>query len=82
MSVRIRLARMGSKKRPFYRIVAADARCKRDGRFLEKLGTYDPTKKTLELNNARFDYWQGVGAQPTNTVNRLVVLHRKEAASA
>ena len=82
MSVRIRLARMGSKKRPFYRIVAADSRSKRDGRFLEKLGTYDPAKKTLELNGARLDYWQGVGAQPTNTVSRLIVRHRKETASA
>ena len=81
MSVRIRLARMGSKKRPFYRIVAADARSPRDGRFLEKLGTYDPAKKTLELNGARLDYWQGVGAQPTNTVNRLIVRHRKETAA-
>jgi small subunit ribosomal protein S16 len=72
MAVRIRLARMGSKKRPFYRIVAADARCPRDGRFLEKLGTYDPARKELELNRSRLEYWQSVGAQPTNTVSRLI----------
>lgn len=74
MAVKIRLARTGAKKRPFYRIVAADARAPRDGRFLEKLGTYDPTKNPSEvhLNRSRVDYWLGVGAQPTETVKRLL----------
>lgn len=81
MAVKIRLARTGAKKRPFYRIVAADARSPRDGRFLEKLGTYDPTKNPSEvhLNRARVDYWLGVGAQPTDTVKRLL---KTEAPSA
>ena len=82
MAVRIRLARMGSKKRPFYRIVAADARSPRDGRFLEKLGTYDPAKKDLFFNTSRLEYWQGVGAQPTNTVARLIRKHQAEKKTA
>lgn len=74
MAVKIRLARTGAKKRPFYRIVAADARAPRDGRFLEKLGTYDPTRdpSTVVLNHARVQYWIGVGATPTETVARLI----------
>jgi small subunit ribosomal protein S16 len=74
MAVKIRLARGGAKKRPFYRIVATDARSARDGRFLEKLGTYNPMTKegTVTLNRARIDYWLGVGAQPTDTVRRLL----------
>lgn len=74
MSVKIRLARAGAKKRPYYRIVAADARSPRDGRFLEKLGTYDPNKEpsAVTLNHARVQYWLGVGALPTITVARLL----------
>lgn len=74
MSVKIRLARAGAKKRPFYRIVAADARDARDGRFLEKLGTYDPNAdpSKLDVNRPRIDYWLSVGAQPTDTVRRLL----------
>ncbi len=74
MAVKIRLARTGAKKRPFYRIIAADARSKRDGRFLEKLGTYDPLAKDspLVLQRERIAYWVGVGAQPTDTVTRLL----------
>jgi small subunit ribosomal protein S16 len=81
MAVKIRLARGGAKKRPFYRIVASDARSPRDGRFLEKLGTYDPMTKagTVTLNRARIDYWLGVGAQPTDAVRRLL---RKAAPAA
>jgi small subunit ribosomal protein S16 len=80
MAVKIRLARGGAKKRPFYRIVASDARSPRDGRFLEKLGTYDPMTKegSVSLDRARIDYWIGVGAQPTDAVRRLM---RKAAAS-
>jgi small subunit ribosomal protein S16 len=78
MAVKIRLARAGAKKRPFYRIVASDVRSPRDGRFLEKLGTYDPLAKTenasgrLDLKRDRVDYWLGVGAQPTDVVRRLI----------
>lgn len=82
MAVKIRLARSGAKKRPFYRIVAADARAPRDGRFLEKLGTYNPLTEegTLEIKRDRIDYWLGVGAQPTATVKRL--LRKESKASA
>lgn len=74
MSVRIRLARGGAKKRPFYRIVAADTRSPRDGRFLEKLGTYNPNTNpsTVELNSPRVEYWLGAGAKPSETVARLL----------
>jgi small subunit ribosomal protein S16 len=74
MAVKIRLARGGAKKRPFYRIVATDARAPRDGRFLEKLGTYNPMTKegTVSLDSVRVDYWLGVGAQPTDAVRRLI----------
>jgi len=74
MAVKIRLARGGAKKRPFYRIVATDARSPRDGRFLEKLGTYNPMTEegTVTLDRARVDYWLGVGAQPTDAVRRLL----------
>jgi small subunit ribosomal protein S16 len=77
MAVKIRLARMGSKKKPYYRIVAADARSPRDGRFLERLGTYDPAAEKVVLDSPRLAYWRGVGAQPTSTVLRL--LRRAEA---
>lgn len=82
MSVKIRLARAGAKKRPFYRIVATDTRSPRDGRFLEKLGTYDPNThpSTVVLDRPRVDYWLGVGAQPSETVQRL--LRQPEEAAA
>ena len=73
MGVRIRLARHGAKKRPFYRIVAADGESPRDGRFLEKLGTYDPkydpAKVTIETE--RIQYWIDKGAIPSDTVKSL-----------
>lgn len=74
MAVKIRLARAGAKKRPFYRIVAADTRSPRDGRFLEKLGTYNPNTEpsTVHLQHDRVSYWLGVGAQPSVTVQRLL----------
>lgn len=74
MSVKLRLSRAGARKRPFYRIVAADARSPRDGRFLEKLETYDPLAEqgSIALKRDRVDYWLGVGAQPTTTVQRLL----------
>lgn len=71
MAVSIRLARGGSKKRPFYRIVATESRNPRDGRFIEQLGHYDPRAKKLELNKERYAHWVGVGAQPSETVHRL-----------
>lgn len=74
MAVRLRLARMGRKKRPFYRIIAADSRCPRDGRFIERLGYYDPMKEPVDIkvDLERVDYWLGVGASPSDTVNSLI----------
>lgn len=80
MAVKIRLARMGSKKRPYYRIVAADARSPRDGRFLERLGTYDPHAESVVIDTARIQYWESVGAFPTTTVERLLRKARNIAA--
>lgn len=74
MAVKIRLARAGAKKHPYYRIVASDADAPRDGRFIERLGTYDPTANPskVTVDRPRLDYWLGVGAQPTQTVARLI----------
>jgi small subunit ribosomal protein S16 len=77
MSVRIRLARAGTKKRPVYRIVATDSRDPRDGRFLEKLGTYNPilpsdNPQRVVLREERLRYWLGVGAQPSDRVARFL----------
>ena len=74
MSVKIRLKRMGMKKKPFYRLVVADVRSPRDGRFIEEIGYYDPMTKPAEIkvNNDRAQYWLGVGAQPTDTVRILL----------
>ena len=74
MAVRIRLRRMGRKKRPFYRIVAADSRSPRDGRFIETLGTYNPLTEpaTVEVKEERIFYWLQNGAQPTQTVKNLL----------
>ncbi len=78
MAVRIRLARYGSKKKPYYRIVAADSQSRRDGRFLEQVGTYnpcvDPPAVTLKVE--RYDYWTSVGARPSDTVAAVVRRHR------
>ncbi len=73
MAVKIRLARYGAKKRPFYRIVVADQESPRDGRFLEIVGTYDPLKDPVAVSfkQERIDYWLGEGAIPTNTVKSL-----------
>ncbi len=77
MSLRIRLARGGAKKRPFYRIVVAEATSPRDGRFVEKVGTYNPMlpqdhADRVILNNERIQHWLGVGAQPTDRVARFL----------
>jgi len=74
LSVRIRLQRAGRKKRPFYRIVVADAYANRDGKYVERIGHYDPvpTKETLVINNERALYWLQQGAQPSETVKSLL----------
>src|SRR5689334_1801173 len=76
MTLKIRLARAGTKKRPYYHVVIADARSPRDGRFIEKIGTYDPKledkSKRVTLLNERVSHWLSVGAQPTDRVARFV----------
>ena len=77
MSLKIRLARAGAKKRPFYRIVVADSRSPRDGRFIERLGTYNPLLKRddpnrVTLNEERIRHWLGHGARPTDRVARFL----------
>ncbi|MEM9707272.1 MAG: 30S ribosomal protein S16 [Pseudomonadota bacterium] len=77
MAMKIRLARGGSKKRPFYSIVAADSRMPRDGRFIEKLGTYNPllpkdSEERVKMNMERIEYWLGQGAQPTDRISRFL----------
>ena len=87
MAMKIRLARGGSKKRPFYRIVAADSRMPRDGRFIEKLGTYNPllpkdSEERVKMNMERIQYWISQGAQPTDRISRFLeaagVVEKKE----
>lgn len=77
MSLKIRLARAGAKKRPYYRIVVADARAPRDGRFIEKIGTYDPLKARdaedrVQLDTEKAREWIAKGAQPTDRVLRFL----------
>ena len=74
MSVKIRLSRFGAKKKPFYRIVVADSTFPRDGRFIERLGTYDPRKDPPEiiLKGEKIQKWLDKGAQPTLTVKQLL----------
>jgi len=77
MSLKIRLSRGGAKKRPFYHVVIADARSPRDGRFIERVGTYNPMvakdhAERLVLKEERIKYWLGVGAQPTDRVARFL----------
>ena len=76
MALKIRLARAGAKKRPFYRIVVADSRSPRDGRFIERVGTYDPMLQKddparIRLKEERIKYWLGVGAHPSDRVARF-----------
>ncbi len=74
MSVKIRLRRIGAKKAPFYRIVVADSRFPRDGRFIEEIGYYDPTKDpaVVKVDAEKAKYWIGAGAQPTDTVKSIL----------
>jgi small subunit ribosomal protein S16 len=90
MAMKIRLARGGSKKRPHYSIVAADSRMARDGRFIEKLGTYNPllpkdSEDRVKMNVERVQYWLGEGAQPTDRISRMLeaagVVAKKERAN-
>ena len=90
MAMKIRLARGGSKKRPFYRVVAADSRMPRDGRYVEKLGTYNPllpkdSEERVKLDMERVQHWLDKGAQPTDRVSRFLeaagVLEKKERAN-
>ena len=91
MAIKLRLARGGSKKRPFYRIVAADSRMPRDGRYIEKLGTYNPllpkdSEDRVKMDMERVQYWLGEGAQTTDRVSRFLeaagVVEKKERANA
>ncbi|WP_136805275.1 30S ribosomal protein S16 [Desulfosediminicola flagellatus] len=74
MAVRIRLTRLGRKKKPFYRIVVADSQCPRDGKFLDIVGTYDPLQDpaTITIDNEKLQNWVGKGALPTTTVKSLL----------
>ena len=74
MAVKIRLRRMGAKKAPFYRVVVADSRFPRDGRFIEEIGYYDPTKEpsVIKIDNDKAKQWIKNGAQPTDTVKKLL----------
>ena len=90
MAMKIRLARGGSKKRPFYRVVAADSRMPRDGRYIEKLGTYNPllpknSEERVKLDMERVQYWLGEGATPTDRVSRFLeaagVVEKKERSN-
>jgi small subunit ribosomal protein S16 len=84
MAVTIRLTRAGSKKVPFYRVVAADRRSPRDGRFIEQLGVYDPLRDPVEfrVNEQRIEHWLKNGAQPSQTVSELLRRQGKAAAAA
>jgi len=90
MAIKLRLARGGSKKRPFYRIVAADSRMPRDGRYIEKIGIYNPllpkdSEDRVKMDLERVQYWLGEGAQPTDRISRMLeaagVLEKKERAN-
>ena len=74
MAVKMRLKRMGQKKAPFYRVIVADSRSPRDGRFIEELGYYDPTKEpsVIKINEELAKKWLANGAQPTETVAKLL----------
>lgn len=81
----IRLARGGAKGRPFFNIVVADKRTRRDGRFIERIGFYNPiaiaTEEGLRIAHDRLTYWQGVGAQASPTVERLIAQNLKKVAA-
>jgi small subunit ribosomal protein S16 len=74
MAVKMRLARAGAKKKPFYQVIIADERCRRDGRFIENVGFYDPNQNppAVKLNEEEVLSWLGKGVQPTDTVKQLL----------
>lgn len=84
--VTIRLARHGAKKRPFYHLTVADKSAKRDGRFIERVGFFNPLAKgdeqRMRLDLDRIDYWLSVGAQPSDRARQLIGVARREAAAA
>ncbi len=84
MAVKIRLTRLGRKKLPYYRIVVADVEAKRDGKFLDIVGTYDPLKDPAEINfdSAKLQSWLDQGAKPTQTVKSLIVKHANSESGA
>lgn len=83
--VSIRLARGGAKKRPFYHVVVTDSRSKRDGRYIERVGFFNPVargqEERLRLDSSRIEYWCGQGAQPTDRVSSLIKEAAKKAAA-
>lgn len=83
MAVAIRLRREGAKNRPYYKIVVADQRRARDGKFIEIIGTYDPKKEgeNFDIQLDRADYWVGVGARPSQTVGSIMTKARKKMAA-
>jgi len=83
MSVSIRLRREGAKNRPYYKVVVADSRSPRDGKFIEVIGTYDPKKPghNSSLNIERAEYWISKGAQPSDTVRSLIKKNKKSATA-
>ncbi|MGI6229498.1 MAG: 30S ribosomal protein S16 [Tractidigestivibacter sp.] len=84
MAVKIRLARHGAKKHPYYRVVVADGRMPRDGRYIEQVGRYNPmtNPKTIEIDLEKVDEWVSKGAQPTNAVSHLIDIARTGAPAA
>jgi len=84
MAVHIRLSRVGAKKAPLYRVVVADQRSPRGGRFIEKIGTYDPSaeKGALAVNRERLDYWRGRGAVASHTLVHLLKRQARAGAEA
>lgn len=82
--VRIRLARHGAKKRPYYHVVVSDSESPRDGRFLEQVGTYDPSRPDdeVKLDLMRVDYWVSVGAKPSDRVRKIINSTRRRDAAA
>ena len=85
MALKIRLTKVGATHKPYYRVVVAEARSRRDGAATEVLGTYQPTNKVradqCKLDLARVDYWLGQGAKPTDTVHALIKRYRKSSAA-
>ena len=77
MSVKIRLKRMGAKKKPFYRVVVSDSRSPRDGRFIDQVGTYNPKSSDVKIDAEKIDRWLKNGAQPSQTVSNLLKKARK-----